>query len=77
MHNLKNYLEPIRQEHNRQTAIKEKYGINSLDKLIVDIDGELIKLNTRKERGENVDLAIRKRMNREESTKRAWRNLSV
>jgi hypothetical protein len=42
----------IRQEHNRQAAIKEKYGINSLDKLIVDIDGELIKLNTRKERGE-------------------------
>ena len=38
MHNLKNYLEPIRQEYSRQAAIKEKYGINSLDKLIVDID---------------------------------------
>jgi superfamily II DNA/RNA helicase len=59
VHNLKTYVETIREERNRQAAIKEKYGINSLNKLIVDIDGELINLNIRKERGENVDLAIR------------------
>lgn len=59
IHSLKSYVETIRQERNRQAAIKEKYGINSLDRLIVDIDGEIIKLNTRKDLGENVDLAIR------------------
>jgi hypothetical protein len=56
---LKKYVETIRHERNRQASIKEKYGINSLDKLIVDIDGEIINLNIRKEKGENVDLVIR------------------
>lgn len=56
---LKSYVEKIKVERNRQAAIKEKYGIHSLDKLIVDIDGDLIKLNARKEGGENVDLVIR------------------
>ena len=39
---IKSYVESIRQERKRQATIKEKYGVNSLDKLIVDIDGEII-----------------------------------
>lgn len=67
IHSLKSYVESIKQERNRQAALKEKYGINSLDKLIVDIDGEIIRFNTRKEGGENVDLAIR---NKEEQRRK-------
>ena len=68
---LRTYVDKIREERNRQAAIKEKYGINSLKKLIVDIDGELITLNIRKERGENVDLAIR---NKEEQIRKYEKN---
>jgi hypothetical protein len=71
VNNLKNYVETIKQERNRQAVIKEKYGINSLDKLIVDMDGDIIKLNTRKELGENVDLAIR---NKEDQKRKYEKN---
>jgi hypothetical protein len=43
IHSLKSYVESIKQERNRQAALKEKYGINSLDKFVVDIDGEIIR----------------------------------
>lgn len=65
--NLKGYVEKLRQERIRQAEIKKKYGINSLEKLIFDIDGELIKLDERRNRGENVDLVIR---NKEEQKKK-------
>ena len=71
VHNLKTYVETIREERNRQAAIKEKYGINSLTQLIVDLDGDLINLNIRKERGENVDLAIR---NKDEQLKKYYKS---
>jgi superfamily II DNA or RNA helicase len=64
---LRQYLEKLRQDRNRQAEIKEKYGIKSLDKLIVDLDGALIELYARKDRGENVDLPIR---NKEDQKRR-------
>jgi len=63
---LEEYKNELFQERLRQAEIKEKYGIKSLDYFIVKLDGDLISLNGRKERGENVDLAIR---NKEEYLK--------
>ncbi|MHA1844150.1 MAG: helicase-related protein, partial [Promethearchaeota archaeon] len=54
-------------ERKRETKIKEKYGINSLNYLILRLDGEILELYKRKENGENVDLAIR---NKEEQKRR-------
>ena len=64
---LKEYKEKLTAERQKQGEIKRKYGIRSLVKLIMDLDGELIELNARKERGENVDIVIR---NKTEQQKR-------
>ena len=61
---LEEYKKELLQERLRQTQIKQKYGLKSLEYLILKLDGELISLYKRKEFGENVDLAIR---NKEES----------
>ena len=55
---LDNYKAELAIERNRQTEIKRKYGIASLDHLILKLDGDLIQLYDRRERGENVDLVI-------------------
>ncbi|MGH7453894.1 MAG: DUF3883 domain-containing protein, partial [bacterium] len=61
------YKNELAKERARQSAIKEKYGVKSLEHLIVNLDGDLIKLYERREQGENVDLVIR---NKEEQKKR-------
>ena len=68
---LNDYVKKIQTDRNRQAEIKQKYGIASLDKLIVDLDGELIDLHARKEKGQNVDLAIR---NKEDQQKKYQRS---
>jgi len=67
---LDNYKAELAIERNRQTEIKEKYGIASLDHLILKLDGELIQLYDRRERGENVDLVIYNK----EAQKRQYEN---
>jgi hypothetical protein len=64
--NLEEYKKELLVERNRQAAIKEKYGIHSLDSLIVKFDGEIVELHQRKEKGESVDLPI---FNKEERKK--------
>jgi len=56
---LEAYRQTLLKERQRQAAIKEKYGLRSLDELIVKLDGELINLKIRLENGEKVDLVIR------------------
>lgn len=68
---LNGYLRKIQTDRNRQAEIKQKYGIASLDKLIVDLDGELIDLYARRDKGQNVDLAIR---NKEDQQKKYQRS---
>jgi len=63
---LEEYKKEILKERDRQTAIKEKYGIRSLEYLILQLDGEIIALYERKDRGENVDLVIRNKDERKE-----------
>ena len=68
---LEGYKEEILRERNRQAGIKEKYGIKSLDYLIVKLDGDLITLGDREWQGENVDLAIRNKEERKEGYEKA------
>jgi C4-type Zn-finger protein len=68
---LDEYVTKLRVDRNKQAQIKEKYGIKSLDKLVVDLDGELISLYERRDKGQNVDLAIR---NKEEQKKKYERS---
>ena len=56
---LEQYKATLLIERERQAAIKEKYGVKSLNHLIVKLDGDLIGLKIRQSNGENVDLVIR------------------
>lgn len=62
---LRSYQKELLEERSRQAQIKEKYGIQSLQKLIFDHDSDLLKLRARKEAGDNVDLAIRNKEERQ------------
>ena len=61
---LEDYKNELLRERLREAGIKEKYGCESLKHLIIKLDGDLISLNGRKDRGENVDLAIRNKEER-------------
>ena len=67
VNDLSKYLQRLERDRLRQSIIKEKYGINSLDTLLLQLDRDLIDLMGRRQRGENVDLAIR---NKEEQQKK-------
>lgn len=56
---LEDYKDELASERKRQTEIKEKYGRKSLKYLCLELDGDLIQLNARREAGDNVDHAIR------------------
>ncbi len=62
---LREYQEEMRKERIRQARIKEKYGIRSLKKLIHDHDKDLFDLRERKNKGENVDIVIRNKEERQ------------
>ncbi|HEV2120768.1 MAG TPA: helicase-related protein [Candidatus Bathyarchaeia archaeon] len=64
---LKTYMSKLQTDRNRQAQIKEKYGVKSLDQLVIGLDGDLIGLYNRKDTGANVDLAIR---NKEEQKRK-------
>jgi len=64
---LEEYRQTLLKERQRQALIKEKYGLQSLEKLVLKLDGDLITLYDRREQGQNVDLVIR---NKEEQKAR-------
>ena len=72
---LNNYKNELLKERSRQAEIKEKYGIKSLDNLIIKLDGDLIELYIRKEKGEQVDLPIRNKEEQKKSYENAKENL--
>lgn len=61
---LERYKSELQKERDRQAEIKTKYGIKSLENLLVKLDGQLIELLARKENGENVDIVIRNKTDR-------------
>jgi len=68
---LEEYKKEITKERERQTEVKEKYGIRSLEQLIVRLDGDLIALQDRKDHGENVDLIMRNKLETKERYEKA------
>jgi len=72
---LAEYRQGLQAERERQARIKEKYGVKSLEHLIVRLDGDLIDLYARRERGENVDLVIRNKEEQKRSYKEALATL--
>ncbi len=71
------YRQDLLRERQRQAAIKEKYGLKSLEDLIVKLDGELIQLHIRKENGENVDLVMRNKAEQKERYEHALQELQA
>ncbi len=61
---LRKYQDEILKERARQANIKEKYGVKSLEKLIGDLDEDLVGLTIREHKGEDVALAIRNKKTR-------------
>lgn len=53
---LEQYKQELTEERQRQVNIKRKYGIASLDQLILKLDRELLELGARSERDEDVRL---------------------
>ena len=74
---LETYKKELQQERMRQTSIKEKYGLRSLNHLVVKLDGDLIALYDRKEQGENVDLVIRNKEGQKKKYARALEELKA
>ena len=68
---LREYKQELLNERKRQADIKEKYGVRSLERLIRDHDADLIGLQVRHQKGENVDIAIR---NKEERQRKYIKN---
>jgi hypothetical protein len=73
---LGDYRNEIEKERARQAGIKEKYGLTSLRQLILELEGDLIELDERKGRGENVDIVIRNKKERQLKYQDAMKNLS-
>jgi len=73
---IERYRSELLKERIRQSEIKQKYGVESLNHLILKLDGELIDLYARRDRGENVDLVIRMKEERKKEYERALEALS-
>ncbi|MEN2985038.1 MAG: helicase-related protein, partial [Dictyoglomaceae bacterium] len=74
---LEKYKNEIWEERKRQIEIKKKYGLESLRFIINELDKELIDLNRRKENGEDVDLAIRRKEERKREYEKTKKELET
>ncbi|MCR4416753.1 MAG: helicase-related protein [Ignavibacteria bacterium] len=74
---LEFYKDELQQERKRQAEIKQKYGIKSLEYLIVKLDGEIIELESRKDRKENVDLPLRMKKEKKAEYEQALTTLKI
>ena len=61
---LEEYKQELTEERKRQVNIKRKYGIASLDQLILKLDRELLELGARSEKGEDVRLVTQNKEER-------------
>ena len=55
---LTEYLDELKEDREKRANIKVKYGLNSLDKLIEDLDEKLLQKEMELEEGQNVSLAL-------------------
>lgn len=69
------YREEVKKERERQAEIKKKYGINSLEHFIRELDWKLVNLYERASQGERVDLSIRNAEERKKYYEKALEKL--
>lgn len=55
---LENYKKELMERRKRDAGIKEKYGIRSLESMILDSEGKISDYETRKMKGENIPEAL-------------------
>ena len=72
---VENYKQEIFKERKRQSEIKRKYGITSLEYLIGELDTDLSELYERREKGERVDIVIRNKDERKKQYEKGLENL--
>ena len=72
---LENYKKQLLGERIKQSEIKRKYGLKSLDYLINELDAQLVELYERQERGEKVDLPIRNKEEQKKKYEQAYQEL--
>jgi len=68
---LNKYMKILQKERAKEAEIKRKYGIASLEYLIRKLDFDLIALDDRKSKGDNVDIVIRRKEERKRSYEKA------
>lgn len=73
---LEEYKEKIQKERNRQTQIKQKYGIESLSQSIREADNELGDFQNRMDQGDDVRVAMSNKKDKLETYKENMRNLA-
>ncbi|MEM2272453.1 MAG: DUF3883 domain-containing protein, partial [Archaeoglobaceae archaeon] len=71
------YREEILNERKRQASIKEKYGIKSLEKLINDLDLDLVSLYEREQTGESVKQLIDRKEEKKKRYEEALQTLKT
>jgi superfamily II DNA or RNA helicase len=72
---LEKYKATLLTERERQATIKEKYGVRSLEHLILKLDGDLIGLYSRRDMGENVERFIKPKEDQKASYEHALQEL--
>lgn len=72
---LEEYKNELFEKRKHQADIKEKYGIKSLDHIRLNLDKDLISFYDRKNKGEDVDLAIRNKEIRKKEYEKALEDL--
>ena len=74
---VEKYKEEVSQERKRQSKIKKKYGLKSLDYLIGKLDADLAELYERQAKGEKVDLPIRNKEEQKQRYEEAMKELKI
>jgi superfamily II DNA or RNA helicase len=79
---LENYKKELLERRQRDADIKQKYGIRSLESMILDSDGKIIEYETRRMKGENIPEAtiqneVRKKEDSERKKQRLQRNIGA
>jgi len=72
---LEGYKSEIFSERTRQAGVKEKYGLKSLEELILKLDNDLINYYDRRDSGENMDIAILNKEDQKRKYEDAYRLL--
>ena len=77
MKSMEQYRQTILEERQRQSDIKKRYGLTSLDKLITDLEQDLAMLRTRSANGEDVRLPIHNKEEKKNQYKQQRTDLSA